>query len=123
MGKDLTSSITVRGFNNMSLTNTIPPLPANKPLIIFDDFQKRMLDRNDKTLLGYKNKKRSFVAENFKIVLINSNKEIDGEFEASDIQDIRDMIYIYCKWKSARVVELVYNEKGYVTTAIIEPIY
>ena len=92
-------------------------------LITKEEFQTRMLNLQDHSLDGGRNKKKTFVTDDFKVVVINTNKEIDGEYEVSDVQDVKGMIHTYNKWKGARVVELEYDAKGYVKLAKIEAIY
>lgn len=91
--------------------------------ITLEDFQKRMLDIQDHTLDGSRNKKKTFVTDDFRVVVVNTNKEIDGDYEVYDVQDVKGMIYTYNKWKDARVVSLEYDSKGYVKLANIEAIY
>ena len=110
-GKNIVSPVSVNAVDN-SNPNT------QKKLISEEDFQNRMIDRNDRSLNGGK---KSFVTKSFRVVVADDNSE--DEFEVSDIQDVRDMIYTYGKWKSARVIELEYNPQGYVTLAKIAPIY
>ena len=112
---DIVPSIRVAGFTDRST--------PQKMLITKEDFQKRMLDYSDRTLDGGRNKKKTFVADGFRVVVTNQDKEKDGDFEVDDIQDVRDMIKTYKKWKSAHVVELEYDTKGYVTVAKIEALY
>ena len=123
-GKYITS-IPVRGFVDKS--NPEPeqtPASTQKMLITKEEFQQRMLNFNDYTLFGNRNKKKTFVADNVVVMVINRDKEKEGgEFEITDIQDVRDMIKSYGKWRSARVVELEYDSKGFVTLAKIEPVY
>lgn len=117
-GKNLASPIIVKGFIDISSPN--PPV---KKLISEEDFQMRMLAKGDYTLNGGKVRgKKSFVTNDFRVVVVNGNSD-DGDFVVSDIQDVRDMIYTYNKWKSARVVELEYDSKGYVTLAKVSPVY
>lgn len=104
-GEEL-ESIEVKGFKD-----------TQKRLITKEEFQKRMLDYGDHTLDGSK-RKTTVVDKNFKVILVNTN--ID--FDVSDVQDVRDMIKTYNKWKSARVVELEYDAQGYVTCAKVEPV-
>jgi len=94
---------------------------VNEPqkLISESDFQNRMLDRTDRTLNGGR---KSFVTKDFRLEISNA-VSLEGDFNVSDIQDVRDMIYTYGKWKSARVIELQYNSQGRVTVAKIEPVY
>ena len=91
--------------------------------ITLEDFQKRMLDIQDHMLDGNSNKKKTFVTDDFRVVLVNKNKEIDGDYEVYDVQDVKGMIYTYNKWKDARVVSLEYDSKGYVKLANIEAVY
>ena len=91
--------------------------------ITLEDFQKRMLDIQDHMLDGNRNKKKTFVTDDFRVVLVNKNKEIDGDYEVYDVQDVKGMIYTYNKWKDARVVSLEYDSKGYVKLANIEAVY
>ena len=99
-------------------------LQSSNPLISKEDFQRRMLDCSDYTLVGSKSKsKKNYVTQAFQVIVLNSNKEIDGDFEVTDIQDVRDMIMTFNKWRGARVLELEYDSKGYVKLAKIEPIY
>lgn len=91
--------------------------------ITLEDFQKRMLDIQDHMLDGNRNKKKTFVTDDFRVVLVNKNKEIDGDYEVCDVQDVKGMIYTYNKWKDARVVSLEYDSKGYVKLANIEAVY
>lgn len=91
--------------------------------ITLEDFQKRMLDIQDHTLDGSRNKKKTFVTSDFRVVVVNHNKEIDGDYMVSDVQDVKGMIYTYNKWKDARVVSLEYDAKGYVKLANIEAVY
>ena len=91
--------------------------------ITLEDFQKRMLDIQDHTLDGSRNKKKTFVTDDFRVVVVNTNKEIDGDYEVYDVQDVKGMIYTYNKWKDARVVSLEYDSKGYVKLANIEAVY
>jgi hypothetical protein len=91
--------------------------------ITLEDFQKRMLDIQDHTLDGSRNKKKTFVTSDFRVVVVNHNKEIDGDYLVSDVQDVKGMIYTYNKWKDARVVSLEYDAKGYVKLANIEAVY
>ena len=123
-GKYITS-IPVRGFvdkNNPEPEAT--SAPTQKMLITKEEFQQRMLNFNDYTLYGNRNKKKTVVADKVVVMVINRDKEKEGgEFEITDIQDVRDMIKSYGKWSSARVVELEYDSQGFVTLAKIEPVY
>lgn len=128
-GKSIASSIFVRGFVDVNNPDPEPdvepnpePVDRRKKLISEEDFQKRMLTQGDHTLDGGRNKgKKSFVTKGFRVVVVNVTFSED-EFVPSDIQDVRDMIYTYGKWKSARVVELEYDASGYVTLAKVEPV-
>lgn len=91
--------------------------------ITLEDFQKRMLDIQDHTLDGNRNKKKTFVTDDFRVVVVNTNKEIDGDYEVYDVQDVKGMVHTYNKWKGARVVSLEYDSKGYVKLANIEAVY
>lgn len=91
--------------------------------ITLEDFQKRMLDIQDHMLDGNRNKKKTFVTDDFRVVLVNKNKEIDGDYEVYDVQDVKGMVHTYNKWKGARVVSLEYDSKGYVKLANIEAVY
>lgn len=91
--------------------------------ITLEDFQKRMLDIQDHTLDGSRNKKKTFVTDDFRVVVVNTNKGIDGDYEVYDVQDVKGMVHTYNKWKGARVVSLEYDSKGYVKLAKIEAVY
>ena len=110
-GKNIVPAIPVKAY--------APPAPEPKKLISESDFQIKMLDRSDRSLNGGK---KSFVTKGFSVVVVNTDAS-DNDFVVSDIQDVRDMIYTYGKWKSARVVELEYDSKGYVTLAKIAPVF
>ena len=112
-GDDLAKSISITDCKDKS----------GPKLITKEEFQTRMLNLQDHSLDGGRNKKKTFVTDDFKVVVINTNKEIDGEYEVSDVQDVKGMIHTYNKWKGARVVELEYDAKGYVKLAKIEAIY
>lgn len=102
---EVVASTDVKGFKD-----------NQKKLITKEEFQKRMLDPSDHTLDGSRGR-ATVVTKNFRVVLVNTNVD----FEVSDVQDVRDMIKTYNKWKGARVVELEYDAQGYVTLAKIEP--
>lgn len=107
--------------NRIIASINVPGFVDNqKKLITVEEFQKRMLDRKDRTLDGGK---KSFVTKSFRVVVVNSNPQIDGEHEVTDIQDVREMIYIVDKWKGASVTELEYDAQGYVTVAKIAAEY
>lgn len=132
-GKNITSPITVRGFNVKEeiITDTISPKKneegvetklkekPQKKLISEEDFQRRMLDKSDKSLHSWK---KGYITKGFRVVVVNANPD-DGSSDVSDVQDVRDMIHTYNKWNGARVVELEYDETGHVTVAKIAPIY
>lgn len=109
-GNNIVPAISVKAYT--------PPAPEPKKLISESDFQIKMLDPNDVSLNGGK---KSFVTKSFRVVVVNTVAS-DNDFVASDIQDVRDLIYTYGKWKSARVVELEYDSRGYVTLAKIAPV-
>ena len=124
--KSIASPIVVRGFVDVNNPEPEPdseinpePVDRRKKLITEEEFQKRMLTQGDHTLDGGKSKgNKSFVTKGFRVVVVNAPAS-DDEFDVSDIQDLRDMIYTY---KSARVVELEYDASGYVTLAKVEPV-
>ena len=131
-GKNITSPISVRGFdvvenvsadgdsneNSKEISGDNKEKPQKK-LITEEEFQRRMLDRSDHSLDGGR---RSVVTKGFRVVVSNANPD-DGSSDVSDIQDVRDMIHTYNKWKDARVVELVYDETGHVTLAKVQAVY
>lgn len=112
------TSIPVRGFIDVNSPEPDAPAPTQKMLITKEEFQNRMLDRNDHSLDGGR---KSYVTKDFKVVVVNANSD-DGSSDVSDIQDVRDMIKTYNKWQGARVVELEYDATGHVTVAKIEAV-
>lgn len=121
-GENIVKPISVKGFDVVKEPNNNPDtdkLKEKPKKITEEEFQKRMLDTKDRTLDGGR---KSPVSKTFKVIVVNANSD-ESDFGVSDIQDVRDMIHTYNKWKSARVVELEYDDKGYVTIAKIEAIY
>lgn len=94
-----------------------------KPLITKDEFEKKMLNPNDNSLVVARRAtdKKTVLAHGFSITIVGmatSEKNLP-----TDIEGIHDKIH-FGIWKSARVIELVYNEKtGQVTKATISPVY
>lgn len=94
-----------------------------KMLITKDEFEAKMLNPNDNSLVVARRAtdKKTVLAHGFSITIVGmatSEKNLP-----TDIEGIHDKIH-FGIWKSARVIELVYNEKtGQVTKATISPIY
>lgn len=94
-----------------------------KPLITKDEFEKKMLNPNDNSLVVARRAtdKNTVLAHGFSITIVGmatSEKNLP-----TDIEGIHDKIH-FGIWKSASVIELVYNEKtGQVTKATISPVY
>lgn len=113
------TSIPVRGFIDVNSPEPeLASAPTQKMLITKEEFQQRMLNKNDHSLDGGR---KSYVTKDFKVVVVNANSD-DGSSDVSDIQDVRDMIKTYNKWQGARVVELEYDATGHVTVAKIEAV-
>ena len=94
-----------------------------KMLITKDEFEAKMLNPNDNSLVVARRAtdKKTVLAHGFTITIVGmatSEKNLP-----TDIEGIHDKIH-FGIWKSARVIELVYNEKtGQVTKATISPVY
>ena len=94
-----------------------------KPLITKDEFEKKMLNPNDNSLVVARRAtdKKTVLAHGFSITIVGmatSEKNLP-----TDIEGIHDKIH-FGIWKSAHVIDLVYNEKtGQVTKATISPVY
>ena len=94
-----------------------------KPLITKDEFETKMLNPNDNSLVVARRAtdKKTVLAHGFSITIVGmatSEKNLP-----TDVEGIHDKIH-FGIWKSARVIELVYNEKtGQVTKATISPVY
>ena len=92
-------------------------------LITKDEFEAKMLNPNDNSLVVARRAtdKKTVLAHGFTITIVGmatSEKNLP-----TDIEGIHDKIH-FGIWKSARVIELVYNEKtGQVTKATISPVY
>lgn len=97
--------------------------PEKKMLISKDEFEAKMLNPNDNSLVVARRAtdKKTVLAHGFSITIVGmatSEKNLP-----TDIEGIHDKIH-FGIWKSARVIELVYNEKtGQVTKATISPVY
>ena len=119
-------TIPVSGF--MPIENEDPSGPGKaepekKMLISKDEFEAKMLNPNDNSLVVARRAtdKKTVLAHGFSITIVGmatSEKNLP-----TDIEGIHDKIH-FGIWKSARVIELVYNEKtGQVTKATISPVY
>ena len=121
-------TIPVSGF--MPIENEDPSGPEGvekekpkKMLITKDEFETKMLNPNDNSLVVARRAtdKKTVLAHGFSITIVGmatSEKNLP-----TDIEGIHDKIH-FGIWKSARVIELVYNEKtGQVTKATISPVY
>ena len=121
-------TIIVSGF--MPVENEDTPEPGEpvietpkKMLITKDEFEAKMLNPNDNSLVVARRAtdKKTVLAHGFTITIVGmatSEKNLP-----TDIEGIHDKIH-FGIWKSARVIELVYNEKtGQVTKATISPVY
>lgn len=119
--------VTIRVSGFMPIENEGSPGPEGavqkKPLITKDEFEKKMLNPNDNSLVVARRAtdKKTVLAHGFSITIVGmatSEKNLP-----TDIEGIHDKIH-FGIWKSARVIELVYNEKtGQVTKATISPVY
>lgn len=119
--------VTIRVSGFMPIENGASPEPGGavqkKPLITKDEFEAKMLNPNDNSLVVARRAtdKKTVLAHGFSITIVGmatSEKNLP-----TDIEGIHDKIH-FGIWKSARVIELVYNEKtGQVTKATITPVY
>lgn len=119
--------VTIRVSGFMPIENGGSPEPGGavqkKPLITKDEFEAKMLNPNDNSLVVARRAtdKKTVLAHGFSITIVGmatSEKNLP-----TDIEGIHDKIH-FGIWKSARVIELVYNEKtGQVTKATISPVY
>lgn len=117
--------VTIRVSGFMPIEDSPGPEGAvqKKPLITKDEFEKKMLNPNDNSLVVARRAtdKKTVLAHGFSITIVGmatSEKNLP-----TDIEGIHDKIH-FGIWKSARVIELVYNEKtGQVTKATISPVY
>lgn len=114
--------VTIRVSGFMPVENEGPEKPK-KMLITKDEFEAKMLNPNDNSLVVARRAtdKKTVLAHGFSITIVGmatSEKNLP-----TDIEGIHDKIH-FGIWKSARVIELVYNEKtGQVTKATISPVY
>lgn len=120
--------VTIRVPGFMPVENKDSPEPGKaepekKMLISKDEFEAKMLNPNDNSLVVARRAtdKKTVLAHGFSITIVGmatSEKNLP-----TDIEGIHDKIH-FGIWKSARVIELVYNEKtGQVTKATISPVY
>lgn len=120
--------VTIRVPGFMPVENKDSPKPGKaepekKMLISKDEFEAKMLNPNDNSLVVARRAtdKKTVLAHGFSITIVGmatSEKNLP-----TDIEGIHDKIH-FGIWKSARVIELVYNEKtGQVTKATISPVY
>lgn len=119
--------VTIRVSGFMPIENEGSPgsegAVQKKPLITKDEFEKKMLNPNDNSLVVARRAtdKKTVLAHGFSITIVGmatSEKNLP-----TDIEGIHDKIH-FGIWKSASVIELVYNEKtGQVTKATISPVY
>lgn len=119
-------TIRVSGFvpiENEDSTESGGAVQKKKMLITKDEFEKKMLNPNDNSLVVARRAtdKKTVLAHGFSITIVGmatTEKNLP-----TDIEGIHDKIH-FGIWKSARVIELVYNEKtGQVTKATISPVY
>lgn len=119
-------TIRVSGFvpiENEDSTESGGAVQKKKMLITKDEFETKMLNPNDNSLVVARRAtdKKTVLAHGFSITIVGmatSEKNLP-----TDIEGIHDKIH-FGIWKSARVIELVYNEKtGQVTKATISPVY
>lgn len=117
-------TIHVSGF--MPIEDSPEPggaVQKKKMLITKDEFEAKMLNPNDNSLVVARRAtdKKTVLAHGFSITIVGmatSEKNLP-----TDIEGIHDKIH-FGIWKSARVIDLVYNEKtGQVTKATISPVY
>lgn len=119
--------VTIRVSGFMPIKNEDSPEPGGavqkKPLITKDEFEAKMLNPNDNSLVVARRAtdKKTVLAHGFSITIVGmatSEKNLP-----TDIEGIHDKIH-FGIWKSAHVIDLVYNEKtGQVTKATISPVY